>query len=179
MQTYNEQNQKGITLLDCIEAPSVKKLIKNNGETNVQITIESIILMGMDNFNVKFHLTDKQIAFFAEGFIEDFAHESIDDLILCLKHAARGKYGEIYNAIDPPILFKWFRLHLENKSIEMERLQGRKKNTMQKQCDESPVNHELNKQMSQKIREELKEKKEKPAVKGDGIGERLRKQLGE
>ncbi len=161
MQTYKEGKLKGIKLIDCLTAPSLKKLIKDNGEESVQMTIEAILLASMDNFNVKYHLTDVQIEFFAEAFVEEFGYETIDDLIVCLKSAAKGKFGEIYSAIDPPTLFKWFRLHLDLKYQQKENLLHRKKITNLQQQEESPVNKELNKTYCKQIREELAEKKKK------------------
>ena len=161
MQIYKEGKLKGIKLIDCLNAPSLKKLIKENGEEEVQATIEAIVFVGMENFNVKYHLSDTQVEFFAEGFIEEFGYETIDDLIVCLKSAAKGKFGEIYSAIDPPTLFKWFRLHLDLKYQQKENLLHRKKITNLQQSEESPVNQELNKQFCQKIRQGLEDKKKK------------------
>lgn len=161
MQIYKEGKLKGIKLIDCLTAPSLKKLIKQSGEDEVQATIEAIIFVGMENFNVKYHLSDTQTEFFAEAFIEEFGYETIDDLIVCLKSAAKGKFGEIYSAIDPPTLFKWFRLHLDLKYQQKENLLQRKKITNLQQLDESPVNKELNKTYCKQIREELAEKKKK------------------
>lgn len=161
MQIYKEGKRKGIKLIDCLTAPSLKKLIKQSGEDEVQATIEAIVFVGMENFNVKYHLSDTQTEFFAEAFIEEFGYETIDDLIVCLKSAAKGKFGEIYSAIDPPTLFKWFRLHLDNKYQQKENLLQRKKITNLQQLDESPVNKELNKTYCKQIREELAEKKKK------------------
>jgi hypothetical protein len=154
----------------------MNKLVKSFGELNIEMSVFAIVAEYMEHFNVKMSMTDKQIQFFSEQFVEQFGHESLDDLILCLKSAAGGKFGEIYNSIDPPILFKWFRLHLDSKYQEREKIEGRKKITMLKQEEDSPVHQELNKTWSKKIREELKERKEKEPVKGEGLGERLRKQ---
>jgi hypothetical protein len=158
LQTYKEGKLKGKKISDCLTAPSIKSLIRNNSEEEVLMTIEAILFASMQNFNVKYHLTDAQIEFFSEAFIEEFGHESIDDLIVCMKTAAKGSFGEIYNAIDPPTLFKWFRLHLDTKYQEKEKQWNRKKISSMNQCDDSPINQKLNQEFCKKIRQELNEK---------------------
>lgn len=158
MQTYKNLKLTGVTLNTCLEAPSLNKLKKESGQEELQIIIEALLLKAMQNFNVKYQLSDVQIEFFAEAFVEEFGYETIDDLIYCLKSAAKGKFGEIYSAIDPPTLFKWFRLHLDEKYQQKENLLQRKKNANLQQLEASPVNKELNKQFCKTIREELANK---------------------
>ena len=138
----------------------MNKLVKQFGELNIEMSVFAIVAEYMDNFNVKMSMTDNQIQFFSEQFVELYGNESIDDLILCLKSAAGGRFGEIYSAIDPPVLFKWFRMHIDLKYQEKEKEQHRKKTAMQKQVDESPVNHELNKLMGKQLRDNMKQKAE-------------------
>jgi len=70
----------------------------------------------MELFNIKFRISDVQISFLVDCFLEDFKSETLADLGLCLNNAAKGKYGTIYNVIDPPTVLSWFRSHLEEKS---------------------------------------------------------------
>ena len=133
---------------------------KQFGDEPIFVSIVNLIVKKMKLFNTTSKMTDVQIGFFTHSFIEEFKHESISDLALCLTNAAMGKFGKLYGAIDPPIVFEWFRMHLDIKSQHNEKIQHRKKTTMQKQVDESPVNHELNKQMIKIIREDMKQKAE-------------------
>ena len=155
------KSESRIKIVDCIEADSMKKLVKQFGELNIEMSVFAIVAEYMENFNVKMSMSDNQIQFFSEAFVEDFGHESIEDLIVCLKSAAGGKFGEIYNAIDPPTLFKWFRMHLDNKYQQKENLLQRKKNANLQQQEQNTINKELNKTYCKQIREELAEKKEK------------------
>ena len=133
---------------------------KQFGDEPIFFSIVNLIVKKMKLFNTTSKMTDVQIGFFTHSFIEEFKHESISDLALCLTNAAMGKFGKLYGAIDPPIVFEWFRMHLDIKSQHNEKIQQRKKTTMQKQVDESPVNKALNKEMSRMIRMNLKEKHE-------------------
>lgn len=48
-------------------------------------------------------------------FCEKYTHESISDLMLCLKMAKAGDLGIIYNRFDTVTLFEFFRKYLDIK----------------------------------------------------------------
>jgi len=142
----------------------------------VEVTIIAVMSNFLKLFNVKYTMNDLQISVFAERFIEEYEHESIEDLIVCLKSASVGSFGEINHTIDSPIVFKWFRMHLDNKYIKKEQILQKKKKLHLKESKENPINHQLNKEWSQKIREGLKNKEDEPR-KGEGLGQRLKKRF--
>jgi len=112
-------------------------------------------------FNVKMQMSDVQINFFAEQFISEYGYESLDDLIYCIKNAAMGKYGELYNSIDPPKMFEWFKLHLEQKAEAREKLQQSKKISITKQLEKNEINQRLNAEWSGKVLDKIHANKPK------------------
>ena len=48
-------------------------------------------------------------------FCQKYTHESISDLMLCLKMAKAGELGTIYNRFDTATLFQFFNTYLEMK----------------------------------------------------------------
>lgn len=149
------------SLTTCIESTNINQLCKQYGQKPVEISIAGLIVQYMKMFNVKLAMSDTQIKFFAEAFMDEYGHETIDDVEYCLKQASMGKYGEIYSAIDPPTVFGWLNKHLDAKYQERERIEQKKKKEHLKR--EEAINYadkEVREYWSKKIREELKEKKE-------------------
>lgn len=54
-------------------------------------------------------------------FCEKYTHESVSDLMLCLKMAKAGELGVIYNRFDTVTLFEFFRTYLDLKWARHER----------------------------------------------------------
>lgn len=148
-----EKTNKKIVLNDCLKAESLNKLKKELGEQNLEMTIFSIVWDLSHLFNSKYAPTDMQIRFFSEQFLEKYGYESLDDLILCLKNAAVGMYGNVnHTTIDPPQLFEWFKIHLNQKYEEKEKQLHHKKITITEQVSQN----EINKAYCKMIREDLK-----------------------
>lgn len=57
----------------------------------------------------------------ATMFCEKYTHESVSDLMLCLKMAKAGELGIIYNRFDTVTLFEFFRTYLDLKWSRHER----------------------------------------------------------
>ena len=53
-------------------------------------------------------------------FLETYTHESISDLILCLKMVKQGKFGKIYNRFDLAVFNEFFKQYLDYKYEELE-----------------------------------------------------------
>lgn len=74
--------------------------------------------LGMFNASIKIS-TDKMNEFdiyeCADLFIRKYTHESISDLLLCLKMVKTGELGIIYNRFDTQTFFEFFEKYLDYK----------------------------------------------------------------
>jgi len=104
------------------------KLSDDSPKPDVIVMAYGTIAQGLSAFNVKNPMTPEQIELFVEDFIEDYKHESIADLKICLKNARNGVYGTHYQAIDQLTVMEWFGKYLDEKAMERERLHTRLKN---------------------------------------------------
>lgn len=134
-----------------------------------------------DYFSPEQRMDESMHASFAETIIEDFPHESPADIALFIKHAARGKYGEIkyvrdndgyvvrrevinhgktYGRLTTTLAVEWFRQYLEEKAeaIENDRMatNARLNEHVQRNPDStaSPVIHDTIVELVRKVRAE-------------------------
>ena len=121
LQEYIQNWSKStLTTVDCLKATNIIKLKKKFGDDALKIAITDLMIEKMELFNAKFRMTDVQIRFFNERFLEEYKFDTVADLSVCLNNAAAGKFGTIYNSIDPAIIFGWLQKHMEEKSTERE-----------------------------------------------------------
>lgn len=113
---------------DALNYPTIAQQIRATDEPDVIVMAYGTIAQGLSAFNVKNPMTPEQIELFVEDFIEDYKHESIADLKICLKNARNGVYGTHYQAIDQLTVMEWFGKYLDEKAMERERLHTRLKN---------------------------------------------------
>jgi hypothetical protein len=73
-----------------------------------------------DSLMVKDCLQDVQLLETANEIIESFPYESPKDLMLCLKKAKKGEYGEIFNRVDQAVVFGFWKQYLEEKARFLE-----------------------------------------------------------
>lgn len=84
-----------------------------------EITVANIVLMFADLFKyvkVGKAIEDEALKDLAEMLLEDYPYLSFPDLKLCLKNGIKGKYGEIYDRLDVPVIFSWFRQYDEERT---------------------------------------------------------------
>jgi hypothetical protein len=116
---------------DALNYPTIAQQIKalgKDGEDDVIVMALGTIQQGLSAFNVKNPMTNAQVEMFVMDFIEDYKHESVADLKICLKNARNGVYGTHYQAIDQLTVMEWFGKYLDEKAMERERLHTRTKN---------------------------------------------------
>ena len=113
---------------DALNYPTIAQQIRTVGEDDVIVMALGTIQQGLSAFNVKNPMTNAQVEMFVMDFIEDYKHESVADLKICLKNARNGVYGTHYQAIDQLTVMEWFGKYLDEKAMERERLHTRTKN---------------------------------------------------
>jgi hypothetical protein len=112
----------GLSLPKVIDAPKFLQLKseKKMGEKSlVKLTTISLRYF-CDSLMVKDCLHDIQLIETAGEIIESFPYDSPKDLMLCLKKAKKGEYGEIYNRVDQAVIFGFWSKYQEEKSVFLE-----------------------------------------------------------
>lgn len=97
---------------------------KEQGEIPVKNAIVVILFMLRDTFNVSRNMTDDQIITCAEIIMKDYYFLNFSDLKLFYQKAISGKYGKVYERLDPPTVIEWVEKYTQERQnqIEQERI---------------------------------------------------------
>jgi len=86
---------KAKTILDAFEQPTVAMAVKSLGSDQVLIQMTAHITKAFTEYFSESQRMDPEMhVAFAETIMEDYPHESLADVVLFIKYAARGRYGE-------------------------------------------------------------------------------------
>jgi cytochrome P450 len=88
-----------------------------------------MITRSMGYFAAGRALNSLQITLLAETLLEDFPHETLSDVALFLRRAAKGEFedGKTFGAMDIPTVLRWWRSYLDEKAQQVERDAQREK----------------------------------------------------
>ena len=101
----------------------------------------------------------------SEPVIRDLAYMLLDeypwmtfpDVRLCLRRGIQGKYGEIYDRLDVPVIFGWFRSYVSERVAESE---SRKRQKDREEVDKGVPMPEEIKAKFEELEKKLKEQEE-------------------
>jgi hypothetical protein len=115
--------ERGVTILTCIEAPSILKVQKDIGFKDTIRIVSFLLKSIIDTLKVAHKPTEEsEIFILASDFMEQYKYETLEDFVLCFKKARKNCFGENYHRIDSTILFQWMGKHLEEKAIALEKI---------------------------------------------------------
>jgi len=63
-------------------------------------------------------LTDDQMIMLCHDIVEKYEHDSIEDVLLALKHGRQGRYGNVYGKLNMIVVGDWMEQHLSDKAGE-------------------------------------------------------------
>jgi hypothetical protein len=118
--------ESGLTIRDAIRATPVAELARGNSRAVTQAVMNAVLL-AMEYFNIKEKMNAGQALQFAGLFVSQHGFESLEDLVICLRNAKLGKYGEVFNRIDGQIVFGWFNQDLNEKYETFDDMQANTK----------------------------------------------------
>jgi hypothetical protein len=100
--------------------PKVFQMTKKDPEMTLK-TICAVIAM----FNASINVTTERmkaidIYSLATKYMTTYTHDSVADLILCLKRAKGGIYGKIYNRVDQSTIMEYIVAYMEEKAMNSE-----------------------------------------------------------
>lgn len=125
---------------DLLKAKPMSVQVREFGLDSVKKEIVFSINKCADSLNII--LTNDQIYTLADDIIEVYIHDSIEDVIQCLKKGRQGSYGFGHNnrqTLNMIVIREWMTKHLEEKAIARE-------SELSKSKDEK-VNHEWKNRM--------------------------------
>lgn len=104
-----------------LQCEPIESLISHVGSKTVEIYVASEIARLAANLNINPALNVKsfQIPTIAQGLIENYKWESIEDFTLCFRRAAAGLYGEIFR-LDGAVIGQWMSRYLDEKYDALE-----------------------------------------------------------
>lgn len=103
------------------------------------IEFELIKLSTMVNVDARLNLQRHQVPLVAQSLYEDFKHESMEDIAVCLKRGAMGKYADekgIFR-IDGAVISQWMSRYLEEKYQVVENNLAKEKQDPEKKISET------------------------------------------
>lgn len=101
---------------DLLQCEPIESVIRYAGEAKVKAYIEHelVTLAANVNVNAALNLKDYQVPVIAQGLIENYKWESVEDFTLCFRKAAAGMYGEIFR-LDGAVIGQWMSRYLDEK----------------------------------------------------------------
>jgi len=110
----------GLSMQKALEAPKFYQMQQKMTEPEIIAIIALNIRYFCDALNVKENMNMIQILETSYEFFKTYSYDSLKDLMLCLKKARNGEYGEIYNRIDQQVVMIFWQKYQEEKSVYLE-----------------------------------------------------------
>lgn len=108
--------QKTLTMEVAATASTVTQVIAVHGEPTATKLVCAILKLFNDGLNTTLQMTSRQLFEYAQVWLDEFPHDTIKDLVLCLKRVKAGRYGPIFNRVDGTVVSDFFRKYLEEKA---------------------------------------------------------------
>lgn len=109
-----------LTMQKVLEVPKFSKMKRLMPEPDIIALITLNLRYFCDAMNVKENMNIIQILETAYEFLNRYSHDSLKDLMLCLKKARNGEYGEIYNRKDQQVIMIFWKKYQEEKCSYLE-----------------------------------------------------------
>lgn len=119
--------EKNLQIANAISGTRLNKLEKTIGEIGTITAICYLLNRFNATFNVGKSLTMTQAALLASDIVEKYPYETIEDIVLLLKHVRQGHIGDgkDYKLDGQNFMTKWLPEYLDKKYLELERINQR------------------------------------------------------
>jgi hypothetical protein len=107
---YYDRTIRELTIERAMDGKKLYQLRKVD-EPSLILLISQVLTHQLSQFNVKNTMNDEQIVTFVQEYVEKYSVNTVRDLMMCMKLASEGKFGQDYNRIDGPTLFRWLTLY--------------------------------------------------------------------
>ncbi|GLB52994.1 hypothetical protein NBRC110019_20340 [Neptunitalea chrysea] len=106
-----------LTLPQTLGKPTIRSVFKgNNGSLGFSV-VRVLVTRFIHAFAFSTKLNDAQLETLTVDTLENFAYESLEDIILFFKMARSGKFGATKRGVDANLIFgEWFPIYLDQKA---------------------------------------------------------------
>lgn len=113
-----------LTLAESDNKAKMRSVFKGDtGQIGFSV-VKVLVNRFLESFAFSTKLNDSQVEILTVDTLENFAYESLEDIILFFKMARSGKFGSAKKGIDSNLIFgEWFPQFMEQKSILREQNQ--------------------------------------------------------
>ena len=112
--------QTGLSVARALESAQVS-VLNREAPGDVAEALGNVLTFYAQYFNVVRNLTDVQITLLVPDLLERYWHWHFDEFLLVLKEGVAGRWGKVYDRIDPPTVHEWCRAYDEIRGAELER----------------------------------------------------------
>jgi len=109
-----------LTVKACLEGRPIVHLIKYGGQLELTKRVDLELTLCLELLQVS--LSSQAVKILVGDMIKKYDHESLEDILCCLKDGRNGKFGEIYGKFNMIVFTKWMKEHLTEVSLLRESL---------------------------------------------------------
>lgn len=102
--------------------PAFAVIRKAKGRDSAMTLLAAIITNGLKYFNVGKGMTPEQVVLAADLILTDFHYLKPDEVAMTFRMAASGRFGKIYDRIDPAVIMEWMAEFDSFRTIEAENI---------------------------------------------------------
>ena len=109
--------EMGLTIQETFSKPTIRTVFKGEYGSIGFSVVEVLVSRFADSFGFSNKLSAMQIETITVDTLENFAYESLHDIVLFFKMARSGKFGSTGRGIDSNLIFgDWYPKYLEQKA---------------------------------------------------------------
>ena len=117
-----------MTIKDTLTKPLIKDVFKGELGAVSFAVVEYLCTRFIESFAFSTKLGPEQIQMLTVDTLEAFGYESLEDIILFLKMARSGKFGNTKRSVDSNLVYgEWFPMYMDLKARKREEIQQEKK----------------------------------------------------
>lgn len=98
--------QRGLTPAKCLDSPQVG-VLQRADPGGLAEALGNLLTFTALQFNVVRNLSDLQIQLLATDLPSRYYHWRIQEFVYVMREAVAGKWGRIYDRLDPPTVYDW------------------------------------------------------------------------
>ena len=122
-----------LTINQTFSKPNIRSVFKDENGSIGYSVVKVLVNRFIDSFGFSTKLNETQIETMTVDTLENFAYESLEDIILFFKMARTGKLGSTKRGVDSNLIYgEWYPAYLELKADLREQNYIKEKNDLSK-----------------------------------------------
>lgn len=110
-----------LTINDTLNKPNIRSVFKDQASPIGFSVVKVLVNRFIESFAFSTKLNDTQIELLTVDTLENFAFESLQDIIIFFKMARSGKFGNTKRGVDSNLIYgEWYPIYLKLKAEERE-----------------------------------------------------------